>query len=360
MPSSAPSASGSAASELASSSASARPSASVATPSPDDPLTSSRLLADVAKLTDPAWRGRGSGTDDERAAAEWLAAELDAAKILVPPSMTRVQEFDLPGGRKSRNVLGWLPGSSGSQPESPERQRNAPVVLGAHYDHLGVVGAETFYGAEDNASGTAVVLGIARELQRAPRRLRRPVLVAFFGAEEIGLRGSVRFVTTAPVATAPGPSALNERFFAMVNVDMIGRPLVDDPKLWFAAHLLGVLPDVEPELAVGALLPDAPPPALAPLVRRACDGVGLRAVFPDDLPESLRAFVTSLARGRSDHAPFERGGVPTVFFSSGESPDYHQPSDTADKLDGALMERRARCIAETVSELARRDVLAGD
>jgi Zn-dependent M28 family amino/carboxypeptidase len=111
---------------------------------------------------------------------------------------------------------------------------------------------------------------------------------------------------------------------------------------------------------VGALLAEAPPPALAPLVRRACDRFGLRAVFPDDLPESLRAFVTSLARGRGDHAPFERGGVPTVFFSSGESPDYHRSSDTADKLDGALMERRARCAAETVSELARRDALAGD
>jgi Zn-dependent M28 family amino/carboxypeptidase len=181
------------------------------------------------------------------------------------------------------------------------------------------------------------------------------VLVAFFGAEEIGLQGSRRFV-----ATAPGSGPVRERFFAMVNVDMIGRPLVDDPKLWFAAHVLGVLPDVEPELAVGALLPDSPPPALAPIVRRACDGVGLSAVFPEDLPQSLRGFVTELARGRGDHAPFERAGIPTVFFSSGESPDYHRPSDTADKLDGALMERRARCVAETVSQLARRQSLTGD
>jgi Zn-dependent M28 family amino/carboxypeptidase len=328
--------------------ASATPSAAVPA---TDPLSSARLLADVAKLTAPAWRGRGSGTDDERAAADWLATELDEAGVLAPPGLARVQEFELPGGRKSRNVLGWVPGSNALA---------APVVLGAHYDHLGVVGTETFFGAEDNASGTAVVLGIARDLQRAGSRPPRSVLVAFFGAEEIGLRGSRRFVATAPASAASqGPAPLRDRFFAMVNVDMIGRPLVDDPKLWFAAHLLGVLPDVEPELAVGALLPDSPPPALAPLVRRACDGVGLRAVFPEDLPESLRGFVTSLARGRGDHAPFESGGVPTVFFSSGESPDYHRPSDTADKLDGALMERRARCIVETVSELTRRQDLTG-
>ncbi len=102
-----------------------------------------------------------------------------------------------------------------------------------HIDHLGKTeDGRYFPGANDNASGVAVVLEVARALKRRSRELRRPIVVVFFGAEEIGLIGSQRFVSEGPLD--------NSQIVAMVNVDMIGRPLMDQSKLAILKGLLKI------------------------------------------------------------------------------------------------------------------------
>ncbi len=313
-----------------------RPEASAAPLAPDDPLDGRSILRDATFLAEGSFRGRGSGTEDEARAGAWLVEQLDRAKV--PKAWgQRTAPFDYLGQRKSANVLGVV------EPEAPGKP--GVLVLGAHYDHVGVQRGQTYFGAEDNASGTAVVLAAARALMSRRAELGRTVVIAFFGAEEQGLHGSKAFMGAWPLAERP--------ITLMVNVDMIGRSLVDQPLLWLGARALGVLSDVDPEEAVGAWVPDAEL-ELQARVRAACKAEGVTAITPSDLPPTLRKAVDEMSRGRGDHAPFERKGIPFVFFSSGESTDYHQPTDTADKLDASILGARARAIVRFVLEESRR------
>ncbi|NUP10908.1 MAG: M20/M25/M40 family metallo-hydrolase [Polyangiaceae bacterium] len=307
-------------------------------PAASDHLAGSTIQKDAAYLASPILKGRKSGSEDEAAAAAWLANELDTAKILAFLGTHVVPfKYGRSGDRKSANVVGVV--------EPMGADRKEVVVLGAHYDHLGEHGQKTYWGAEDNASGTAVVLAVARQLRERRGELGRPVVVAFFGSEETGLHGSTALVKAWDFKAHPISS--------MVNVDMIGRPLVDQPGVWLAGTVLGVVPDVDPDKAVGVLLPDPAPASLEPIVREACKANGIDAVLTKDLPDSIRPQIEDMAKGRSDHAPFENKKVPFVFFSSGESSDYHQPSDTADKLSPAVLESRARAILDTVIALSK-------
>lgn len=333
-------ASGRATSTASASATSPQATASASAPAAsNDPLAASRLMADVAWLTSAELRGRGSFSADEAKAAARLGALLDEAQLDTLDG-ARLVPFEHQG-RKSTNVAARI---AAKGPKSAALGREL-VVLGAHYDHLGVRNGATYFGAEDNASGVAVALGVARALGAHPEALNRPVLVLFFGAEEAWMRGSEAFVAGWDLKARP--------IHAMVNIDMIGRPLVDQPGLWVGARLLGVLPDVDPKRAVGVLFSAGAPPAFPTLVREACKAHELAAVLVSDLPPSLRPMIEDMARDRSDQAPFEHRGVPTMFFGSGESEDYHQPTDTADKLDPALLELRARAIADVVTALAQ-------
>jgi hypothetical protein len=134
----------------------------------------------------------------------------------------------------------------------------------------------------------------------------------------------------------------------MVNVDMIGRPLIDQPALaplkWAAA--------IDGARSVG-LLGARARPALRALVDRSCAGAGVAAVAPEDLPEPVDREVSRQSEGRGDSVSFEAAGVPALFFGSGESSDYHRSTDTVDRVRPDIMERRARALAEVVVALSR-------
>lgn len=220
------------------------------------------------------------------------------------------QSFEFPNGRAAiatevvrtrktvRNVIAALPGSDPALADEW-------VVIGGHYDHLGLGGANSLapsqtgtphVGADDNASGTAGVLEIARLAAQNRGEWKRSVLFMAYAAEEIGLLGSSHFTNhpTVPLAS------IN----AMFNMDMIGR--VSGGKL-----LLG-----------GVGTSPAFKPALDPL-----------------LPASgLTITTTESGYGASDHTAFNAKKIPVLFFYSGAHTDYHKPSDTADKInvDGAV------------------------
>lgn len=300
-----------------------------AIPPPDcrgEPLAPDRLLCDVKYLAGPAFDGRRSASDDEKRAAEFLASEL--SKMGLPPRTLpfKARGFD------SRNVFAVV------EPEPGKKKSNAPVILGAHMDHEGVKGGETYWGADDNASGCAVVLGIARTLVTRRADLGRSVAIFFFGAEEMGLYGSEEVAQRFPFADKP---------FAMINVDMVGRPLSDQVLLRPLSRAIGI----EPERSIGVDVASKNT-ALERIVRAAGEAERHRAVLIDDLPEMIQPEVRNLSRGRGDNWSFERVGVPTIFFSSAESSDYHKPTDTWDTLTPELLAVRARVILRTVVDVS--------
>ena len=203
---------------------------------------------------------------------------------------------------QGKNVIGIVPGRDPALADES-------VIVGAHYDHLGRVGDDVYPGADDNGSGTAVVTALARTFAAAggaPRTL----VFALFGAEELGLIGSGHYVQH--------PSRPLDRTVAMVNFDMVGR-LRDG------------------RLTVGGVESAA---EFSTLVTSAATAESL-AVTPRPSPF-----------GPSDHARFYRARVPVLFFHTGEHPDYHRPTDTADKIDADGMARVAALGARVVERLA--------
>ena len=202
------------------------------------------------------------------------------------------------------NVVGKL---AGTQPGLP------PLFIGAHYDHLGNGGPDSLapdkhephLGADDNASGVATVLEIARMLKAAP--LTRDVYFLLFAGEEAGVLGSSHYAKSHLALLKAAP--------AMLNLDMVGRMRGN------ALTVLGL------DSADG----------WKPLIDAAC--------------EKARVVCTSSGDGYgpSDHTSFYAEGLPVLHFFTGAHSDYHKPSDTAAKLNygGAAQ------VAATVAEVAR-------
>lgn len=201
--------------------------------------------------------------------------------------------------RQERNVIGLLPASQPATGEVPA------IVIGAHYDHLGLGGRTSMApgvtavhpGADDNGSGTTALLETARILAEKDRGF--DVYFAAFTGEELGLVGSSRFVSAWPQGLA------RSRVKAMINFDMVGR--------------LGGSPDSTiPTVSVQGSDSAA---EWKELVLPACQQSGLRCRLGGD------------GYGPSDMTPFYAAGVPVLFFFTGAHADYHRPSDTADKIN---------------------------
>ncbi|HEV2021675.1 MAG TPA: M20/M25/M40 family metallo-hydrolase [Terriglobales bacterium] len=273
-------------------------------------------------LASDALRGRGSATDDEQKAAEYIAGELkkygvqpfeggdyiqpvvtevDLSKLpmdKIPPAFARRLKAAVHEGKlTTRNVLGILPGSD-------RRRKGEVVLLSAHLDHLGtapeeaVAGDDIFNGADDDASGVTAVLELARALASG-RRPRRTVVFAFFGSEELGGFGNRYFLQHPPVPLAS--------IVANLEFEMIGRP---DAAV--AAHTLWLTGWKRSNLG----------PVLAKH--------GARLVGD---PHPKEHFFQ-----RSDNYALARKGIVAQTVSSfGLHTDYHQPSDDLAHLDLAHM-----------------------
>jgi Tol biopolymer transport system component len=211
------------------------------------------------------------------------------------------------------NVVGVL------RAAAPDRLPGA-VVVGAHYDHLGMGGRGSLapdahaphLGADDNASGTAALLEIARILAAGRHRLRRDVYLVAFSGEEEGVLGSTAF-TRHP----PGGLRLAD-VVAMLNLDMVGR---------LRGNQLSVLGG-ETAAEWGRLVPAA------------CARERLGCALGGD------------GYGPSDHSPFYAAGVPVLHFFTGAHDDYHKPSDTPDKINAIGGARIAMLVADLAREVA--------
>jgi len=217
----------------------------------------------------------------------------------------------IPPAAVALNVAAFVPGADPAL-------AGEVVVVGAHYDHVGrgdygaydpaQVG-DVHNGADDNASGVAAVLEVARRL--AARPPRRSVIVAAFGAEELWMLGSRHFVRAPPV---PAGSIVG-----MVNLDMVGRMRGRRLEVFGAATA----------------------PGLRGVAREANAGTRLSLVFRP-------------VGGRSDHAPFAERGIPALHLFTGMHADYHRAGDDAERINLAGLERVADYAEAVARALADR------
>ena len=262
-------------------------------------------------LAGASMQGRGLGSNGLARAAHYIAEQFREAG-LQPVSGTYIQSWrqEVPdfGQVTMANVLGMIPGADATL-------SSEPVVLGAHYDHLGLNGetGEFFPGADDNASGISVLIEVARKLARSFTP-QRPILFVAFTGEESGLLGSDYFVKSSP-----GGLQISSAF-AMVNLDAVGR------------------------LEGGALQIFGTESAYEwPFMAQ---GIG----FTIGVSSQLAAQTVA----SSDHVSFLNVGIPAIHLFSGTHLDYHQSTDTADKLDLAGMGDVALWVEEAIVYLADR------
>jgi Zn-dependent M28 family amino/carboxypeptidase len=190
----------------------------------------------------------------------------------------------------------------------------------AHYDHLGVRGGRTYPGADDNASGVAGLLAAASWFAR--HRPRRSILFVAFDGEELGLQGAKHFVAHPPIDLA--------RVALVVNLDMIGRGDANTLVVAGTHHY----------------------PHLKDTVEAAARGRRIRVAFGHDKPSpGNRSDDWTHA---SDHGPFHDAGIPFLYFGVEDHPDYHQPTDTADRIPAAFYVEAVEVIIETVRRFSER------
>lgn len=281
------------------------PESAVAATEPARPELS-RLRQHVMTLASPEFGGRqgeGARKTEAYVTNAFRALGLDP---LFGDSFTQDIPGEEPGVVLGRNVGARLPGSVPALADEW-------ILVSAHYDHLGVRNGVLYPGADDNASGVAMLLEAARCLVDTPPRPRRGVMFVAFDLEEPGLWGSRHFVEEPPV------------------------PL-DQIKLFLTADLIGgALAGVcrEQVFVIGS----EHAPDVRPWIEAAGVGLPLRpALVGSDL----------LLINRSDYGPFRSKQVPYLFFSTGENPRYHTPQDTAESLDYPKLEAISRLIEGVV------------
>ena len=292
-----------------------------------------QVRRDIEVLASDAFEGRRTGTPGNDSAAAFLASRYAALRLapaagattacgtgcaasyLITFTASEAVRGAAPRPLPSQNVAGVIRGTDPAL-------RDEYVVIGAHFDHLGrsTVGATDpaaanaiRNGADDNASGSAAVLALARRLAAQPTR--RSILIVHFSGEEQGLLGSAKFVETPPVPVT--------KMAAMVNFDMVGR--MKDDKL--------IVYGVGTATEMRALLDSAN-----------VDGLKLAPV-PD-------------GTGPSDHSSFYLKNMPVLHFFTDTHADYHAATDDADKINIAgemrvidLAERVVRNIANRPARL---------
>ena len=234
------------------------------------------------------------------------------ASLALPEILRVAAQVDVETTRAVvNNVLAYLPGKTDEY-----------VILGAHYDHLGYGNYDSLApsqigqihpGADDNGSGTAGLLELARVLAPMKGQLQRGILFASFAGEELGLLGSAEWVKepTLPLGKA----------VAMLNMDMIGR--IQDGKVYVGG------------VGTGSTLPA--------LLEKASANSGFKMEYSQG------------GYSASDHTSFVSKQIPVLFFFSGLHSDYHKPSDTWEKIDPNAATRLLDVISKTAVDLASAD-----
>ncbi len=250
--------------------------------------TGNAMIAEkiIGTLASEEYEGRAPGTKGDSLSIQFIKSYFNALDLNV-----KVQEYEIKGVKKpTYNICGIMEGQSGNY-----------IVLGAHYDHLGMGGMgsrargvkEIHNGADDNASGVASLILIANEYKKRGVTPKDGLIFVAFGAEERGLIGSRIFASNLPVPL--------EKIKAMLNFDMVG-------------HLR------KGELTVGGV---GTAKQMESIVDKAIKEGG----------EGLNVAKSKSGVGPSDHTSFYAKNIPVLYFNTGVTAEYHTPADDAHKLN---------------------------
>jgi hypothetical protein len=289
-------------------------------------ITEALIRRHVNVIADDSMLGRNTPSRGLDMTAMYIAAQF--SRLGLKPggdSGTYIQRFPLgrPGlTAKPGTSAGFDPMSApnavGILPGTDPALRDEYVVVSAHMDHVGVNsghGKDSIWnGADDDASGTSGVLALAEAFATAPPR--RSVIFLAVSGEESGLLGSAYFTTNPPVPIG--------KMVANLNLDMIGRNWKDS---------IVVIGQEHSDMGATMLRVAAAHPEL---------GI---TPMPDPWPQE-NFF------GRSDHFNFARRGVPALFFFNGTHEDYHQPSDSPDKIDAEKAARIVKLVYHVAGAIA--------
>jgi hypothetical protein len=254
-----------------------------------------QLMDDLRILSADDMQGRDTGSEGGAKARAYIVGRLEALGVQ-PSPMGRLQPWEMLGrtreGTKTfsgTNIIGVIPGT---------RVSDKYIVVTAHYDHVGVNDGQVFNGADDNASGVATMLELAKRLKANPPE--HSVLIVALDGEERGLLGAKHFVEAPPVPLSS--ISMN------LNFDMTARA-DSDGKLWVTGTYQH--------------------PYFRPLLERIAPRGTVSLAFGKDTPEDKGADNWVEA---SDHAAFHRAGLPFLYFGVNYHPDYHRPSDDFEKV----------------------------
>jgi hypothetical protein len=286
-----------------------------------------RIKEDVTFLASDKLEGRQTGTKGEKAAAEYIKKRFEELELLPKGTSEYIQpftfkpktnphdevKFDVNGDGTitGNNVIGFL-----------DNKAENTVIIGAHFDHLGYGGEGSLFrdsikaihnGADDNASGVAILLNLAAKLKE--KNTNNNYLFIAFSGEEMGLLGSNYFVKNPTIDT--------KKVSYMINMDMVGR-LKKDSAL-------------------------------------AVYGTGTSPIFKQTLKSHNNKFKLIQQEsgvGPSDHTSFYLADIPVLHFFTGQHEDYHKPGDDSEKLNYKGMEIISKYIFNIITDLDNNGKLA--
>ena len=208
-----------------------------------------------------------------------------------------------------RNVGAMLPGSD-------PKLKDEWIILSAHFDHLGKRNGVLYPGADDNASGVAMLLEVAERFALQKEKPKRTILFVAFDQEEAGLIGSRHFASHPPRDL--------KKLKVFLTADMLGRSMAN----LMEEYVFALGSETAPQLR--KLVEHTPPEKGLKIGRVGADLIGTR----------------------SDYGPFRDRRIPFLFFSTGQHPDYHKPTDLPDRIDYVRLARISRWIADLTWKLA--------
>ncbi|MBI9041416.1 M28 family metallopeptidase [Lutibacter sp.] len=287
----------------------------------------SDLKTHLYSIASDEFEGRETGEPGQKKAAEYIKTFYKKRNITSPlGDDDYFQEIPTAHLRSnlnpSENVLAFIKGT-----EKPDEI----LVISAHYDHLGMENGEIYNGADDDGSGTVAVMAIAEAFKKAAEEGNRPkrsILFLHVTGEEKGLLGS-KYYTNFPVFPLVNT-------VANLNIDMIGR--VDD------AH------ENNPDFVylIGSDKLSTELHDLSEAMNEKFTKLKLDYKYDDDNDPNRFYY-------RSDHYNFAKNNIPIIFYFNGTHQDYHKPSDTPDKINYELLQKRTQLIFYTAWEIANRD-----
>ena len=282
-------------------------------------IRTAELRAHVYRLASPEFAGRrGAGA---ARAAKHIATAFDRLKLKPAFGDTYYQPIPwlLADGKNNdgsfmgKNVAAMLPGCD-------PKLKDEWILVSAHFDHLGVNGKNgntaLYAGADDDASGCAMLLEVAERFALQAAKPRRTIVFIAFDHEETGLHGSTHFAAHSPLSMG--------RLKAVLTADMIGRSMANV----MDEYVFALGSETSKELR--ELIEETPAEKGLTVGRVGADMIGTR----------------------SDYGPFRDRKVPFLFFSTGQHPDYHTTRDTPDRIDYEKLRRISNWVFDLTTKLA--------